>query len=180
MKKQNLIIWVVMVPILLSASAVFAQKMDMKPMPADAMSMDMMHKSPHHKMMMAYEHNAQIFARTLWDMTSDGKIEDIDLARAAFGEIMQSMEKMEAIHQKHMTGMGKMDPAMEAKMKPMMEKMVAEAGVMKMHMMMLEKALQAASPDPQEISMHAGWVLLKLEKMNMPEHMTEMPGKMPM
>ena len=177
MKKQNLIISTVMMFILLSASAVFAQdkKMDMKSMPKDKMNMDEMHKSPHHKMMMAYQHNAMTFTRTLWDMTSDGKVVDVDLARNAFAEIKKSMERMEDIHKSHMAKMGKMDAAMMEKMKPMMEKMGADASVMKMHMMMLEKALQADAPDPQEVSMHAGWILLKLEKkMNMPEKKMEM------
>ena len=168
MKKQNLIIWIVMMVILLSASTVFAQeKMDMKPMPKDKMNMDEMHKSPHHKMMMAYHHNAIAFTQALWDMSSGGKIEDIDLARSAFGEIKRSLDRMEEIHKTHMAGMGKMDPAMTEKMKPMMEKMEAENAALKGHVQALEKVLQANSPSASEVEMHAAVILLRLKKMDM-------------
>ncbi|MEP6703764.1 MAG: hypothetical protein ABJB34_03060 [Acidobacteriota bacterium] len=169
MKKQNLVMWTVMLFVLLSAIAVTAQdkKMDMKPMPAMDMKMDEMHRSPHHKMMMAYHHSAHAFTQALWDMSSNGKIEDIELARNAFGEIKRSLDAMEAIHTTHMAKMGKMDAAMTEKMKPMMEKMEAEGAAMKQHMTMLGTALQANSPDAQDISMHAGWLLLKLGKMDM-------------
>ena len=56
-----------MMVVLLSAPAVFAQdkKMGMKPMAATDMKMDEMHKSPHHKMTMAYHHNAIAFMQAL-------------------------------------------------------------------------------------------------------------------
>lgn len=168
MKKQNLIIWIVMMVILLSASTVFAQeKMDMKPMPKDKMNMDEMHKSPHHKMMMAYHHNAIAFTQALWDMSSGGKIEDIDLTRSAFGEIKRSLDRMEEIHKTHMAGMGKMDAAMTEKMKPMMEKMATEGAALKMYVTMLDKLLQASTPDAREVEMHAAVILLRLKKMDM-------------
>lgn len=165
-----------------SATTAFAQDkmMDMKMMPKDAMSMGEMHKDGHHAMMMAHQRNGKAFARVLWDMTSDGKIENVAMARAAFAEIEHCMEKMDQIHKMHMDGMGKMDAAMMDKMKPMMEKMQAEKAVMKMHMDMLGKALKASNPDAQNVSMHAGWILLKLEKMNMAEMKMDMPGKMSM
>jgi len=169
MKKHNLDMRTVMLFVLLSATAIFAQdkKMDMKPMAAMDMKMDEMHKSHHHKMMMAYRHNAVAFTQNLWDMSSNGKIEDIELARNAFGEIKRSLDAMEVIHTTHMAKMGKMDAAMSEKMKPMMEKMAAEGAAKKSHMTMLGTALQANSPDAQDISMHASWLLLKLGKMDM-------------
>ena len=169
MKKQNLVRWTVTMFVLLSATAVLAQdtKMDMKPMAAADTKMDEMHKSPHHKMMMAYHNNAIAFTQALSDMSSNGKIEDIELARNAFGEVKRSLDAMEAIHMTHMAKMGKMDAAMTEKMKPMMEKMQAEGAAMKQHMTMLGTALQSNSPDAQDISMHAGWLLLKLGKMDM-------------
>ncbi len=162
--------------VMLSVSAVFAQdpKMDMSKMPKGEMNMMEMHKDGHHALMMAHQRNAMSFSRVLWEMTSDGKIENVEAARAAFAEIMHCMDKMDDIHKMHMAGMAKMDAAMMEKMKPMMEKMQAEKAVMKMHMMMLGKALQASTPDAQEVSMHAAWILLKLEKMNMPEKKMEM------
>ena len=182
MRKQTLMIGAIVMAILLSVCAVFEQdnKMDMSKMPKGEMNMAEMHKDGHHMLMMAHQRNAMAFTRVLWDMTSDGKIEDIGMARAAFAEIGHCMEKMDEIHKMHMSGMAKMDPAMMEKMKPMMEKMQAEGAVMKMHMMMLGKALQASAPDAQEVSMHAAWILLRLEKMNMPEMKMEMPGKMGM
>ncbi|MEO8574337.1 MAG: hypothetical protein ABI481_10240 [Pyrinomonadaceae bacterium] len=182
MKKRNLMFAAIVIAVMLSVSAVFAQdpKMDMSKMPKGEMNMMEMHKDGHHMLMMAHQRNATSFARVLWDMTSDGKIENVETARAAFAEIMHCMEKMDEIHKMHMGGMAKMDAAMMEKMKPMMEKMQADKTVMNMHMMMLGKALQASVPDAQEVSMHAAWILLKLEKMNTPKMKMEMPGKMPM
>ncbi len=184
MKKQNLMFATMIMAVLLSVSAVFAQdhKMDMPKMPNGEMKMNMMemHQDGHNMLMMAHRQSATAFTRVLWDMTSDGKIEDVAAARAAFSEIEHCMDKMDDIHKIHMAGMAKMDAAMMEKMKPMMEKMQAEQAAMKMHMMMLGKALQASSPDAQEVSMHAAWMLLKLEKMKMREMKMEMPGKMAM
>ncbi len=180
MKKQNLILSSVLLMIVLSASAVFAQKMDMKTMPKGEMNMDEMHKDGHHALMMAYHHNAMAFTRVLWDMSADGKIEDIALARSAFAEVKRSMEKADEIHKTHMGGMDKMDAAMMEKMKPMMDKMAAENAVIMMHMSMLDKVLQASSPDAQEVAMHTAFLILKFEKMNMPEMKMEMNMKMPM
>ncbi len=143
-------------------------------MPKGEMNMDAMHKDGHNMLMMAHRQNATAFTRVLWKMTSDGKIEDVAMARSAFAEVMHCMDKMDEIHKMHMAGMAKMDAAMTEKMKPMMEKMAAEQTVMKMHMMMLEKALEASTPDAQEVSMHAAWILLKLERMNMHEKKMEM------
>ena len=176
MKKQKLFIWSVVMVILLSVSSIFAQgnKMDMKPMPKDDMKMSDMSKTPHHMLMMAYHHNALAFTRVLLDMTSDGKIENVDLARAAFAEIKRSTEKMEEIQKSHMSSMDKMDAAMTEKMKPMVEKMEAEKAALKVHLLALEKALQANAPNASDVEMHAAVLLLKFEKMNKPEKKMEM------
>lgn len=147
----------IVMAVMLSASAVYAQdpKMDMSKMPKGEMNMMEMHKDGHHNLMMAHHQSATAFTRVLWDMTSDGKIEDVAMARSAFAEIEHCMNKMDEIHKMHMAGMGKMDAAMMNKMKPMMVKMQAEKAVMKMHMDMLGKALKATAPDAQEVSMHA-------------------------
>jgi len=168
MKHTNLIITTILAVILLSASSAFGQdkKMDM---PKDGMDMAKMHADGHHAMMMAYHHNAMAFTKALWDMTADGKIEDINMARAAFAEMKRSLEKMDEIHKMHMTMMPKMDSAMMEKMKPMMEKMDAEKAALKGHVQALESALQSNSPNAPEIEMHAAAILLRLEKMDMPE-----------
>ena len=152
-----------------TATTAFAQdkKMDMKPMPAMDMGMEEMHKSPHHKMMMAYHHNAIGFTQALWDMSSGEKIEDIELARNAFNELKRSLDRMEEIHQTHMASMGKMDAAMMEKMKPMMDKMKADGAVMKSYVMMLDKILKAKNPDVREVEMHAAVILMRLKKMSM-------------
>ena len=84
------------------------------------------------------------------------------------------MEKSEEVHQIHMKMMGKMDAAMMEKMKPMMDKMAAEKAALDMHIMMLDKALKANVPDAHEVEMHVSVILLKLEKMNMPEKKMDM------
>lgn len=166
----------VILVVLLSVSAVFAQdmKMDMSKMPKDDMKMAEMHKDGHHALMMAYQHNALGFTKALWDMVSDGKLENVDLARAAFAEIKRSLEKSEEVHQMHEKTMGKMDAAMMEKMKPMMDKMAAEKAALDVHIMMLDKAMKANSPDAHEVEMHVSVILLKLEKMNMPEKKMDM------
>ena len=57
------------------------------------MDMAEMMKSPHHIVMMAYQQNAASFAKVLWDLSSDGKIQDVDSARNAFAELKRSAEK---------------------------------------------------------------------------------------
>ena len=154
---------------LATATTAFAQddKMDMKPMPGMDMGMGKMHKSPHHKMMMAYHHNAIGFTQALWDMSSGEKIEDIALARSAFGELKRSLDRMEEIHQTHMASMDKMDAAMMEKMKPMMDKMKAAGAIVKTHVIMLDKSLMATNPDVREVEMHSAVILMRLKKMDM-------------
>ena len=86
------------------------------------------------------------------------------VALQAFAEVKRSMEKADEIHKTHMGGMDKMDAAMMEKMKPMMDKMVVENAVLMMHMSMLDKALQASTPDSQEVAMHTAYLILKFEK----------------
>lgn len=163
MKRMNLML-LTLFAALLTAGSVFAQdkKMDM---PKDRMDMAKMHADGHHALMMAYHHNAVAFTRILWEMTADGKIEDISLARAAFAEIKESLERMDEIHKMHMSKMAPMDAAMMEKMKPMMEKMETEKAALMGHVLALGNGLQAGSPSAHETEMHAAVLLLKLEKM---------------
>ena len=176
MKYMNPIICSVFAIIVLSAGGALAQdkKTGMKPMPKDDMKMDAMHKDGHRALMMGYHHNAVTFTRALWEISSDGKIENVDIARAAFSEVKRSIEKMDEIHKMHMYTMGKMDAAMMEKMKPMMEKMEAEKAAVKGHLQALENALSGGTPSAQEIEMHAATLLMKLEKMGRPEKKMEM------
>jgi hypothetical protein len=178
MKKRDLILSVFAL-LAFSAGSVLAQatKIEMKPMAMGEMNMSEMQNSPHHKLMMAYRGNAAAFSRTLWEMASDGKIEDIESARTAFGEVKRSMEKMDGIHKAEMAKMAKMDAAMMEKMKPMMEKMQAASSMLKAHMQALEKALGAASPDAQLVAMHTAVLVLKFQKIDMPGKMIEMQAR---
>ncbi len=183
MKKQSLTIWTLFIVIMLSAGSVLAQdrKPDMKPMPKDDMKMGEMMKSPHHMLVVTYRHNAMAFTRVLWDMVSDGKIENVDLAKMAYSEVKRAVEKIDDIQKMHMSSMGKMDAAAMEKMKPMMEKMEAEKADLRMHLTAVEKSLYSATPDAHEVSMHVAVLLLKFEKMNKPEMKMDMPPmKMPM
>ena len=163
MKKQMLVIWTVVVVVLLSVGSITAQ--DAKKMDKDKMKTDMaaMMKSPHHAVMMAHRHNVLMFAKTLRDMSSGGKLEDVDLARNAFAEIKHSMEKMDEIHQSHL---GKMKPEMMTMMKPMMEKMQAGNMPVKEHITALENALQVATPNAMDVNKHAAALVMQLEKMD--------------
>lgn len=176
MKYTNSIICSVLAIIVMSAGGAFAQdkKMGMKPMPKDAMNMDAMRKDGHRTLMMAYHHNAVAFTRALWEISSDGNIENVEIARVAFSEVKRSVEKMDEVHKMHMSTMGKMDPAMTEKMKPMMEKMEAQKAAVKGHLQALESALSGSTPSAAEIEMHAATLLMKLEKMGMPGKKMEM------
>lgn len=165
MKKQMLMISTVVLAVLFSVGSGFAQ--DDKKMNMEGMDMMAeMHKSPHHALMMAHRQSVLNFAKTLRDMAKDGKLADVELARNAFAEIKRGMEKMEEIHQSHMT---KMSTEMREKMKPMMEKMQAEKAAMKEHILALEKALQINAPDAKEVEKHAAAIVEQLEKMKMPD-----------
>ena len=151
---------------LLSFGSIAAQ--DNKMMKMGEMDMAEMMKNPHHVVMMAYRQNAVTFAKVLWELSSDGKIQDVDLARNTFTELKRSMEKMEEIHQLQMSKMGKMSAEMMEKMKPMMEKMEAEKAAVMVHINALEKALKSNSPNSQDVEMHAAALIMKFEKMKMP------------
>ncbi len=162
MKKQMLVISMVILAVLLSVGGVAAQ--DDKMMKMDGMDMmAMMQKSPHHKMMMAHRQNVLTFAKTLRDMASGGKLEDVELARNAFAEIKRGMEKMDEIHQSQM---GKMKPEMMTMMKLMMKKMQAENMLVKEHITALENALQVAAPNAMDVNKHAAALVMQLEKMD--------------
>ncbi len=161
-----LVISMAIIVVLLSVGSIAAQ--DNKMMKMGEMDMAEMMKNPHHVVMMAYRQNAVTFARVLWDLSSDGKIQDVDLARNAFAELKRSMEKMDEIHKSQMSKMGKMSPEMMEKMKPMMEKMAAEKVAVLVHINALEKALQSNSPNSQEVEMHSAALVMKFEKMKMP------------
>jgi hypothetical protein len=159
MKKQILMVGTLLVMIVLSIGTIAAQdagKMKME--------MDVMKKSPHHLVMMAYKHNLLSFSKALRDMSNGGKLEDVDLARNAFAEIKRSMEEMDEVHQMH-TKM--MKPEMMTMMKPMMEKMQAENMSIKEHIADLEKTFQATAPNALEVHKHATELVMQLEKMDM-------------
>ncbi len=173
MKKQMLVISMVVLAFLLSVGGVAAQ--DDKKMKMDGMDMmAMMQKSPPQKMMMAHRQSVLTFAKALRDMASGGKLEDVELARNAFAEIKRGMEKMEEIQKDHMS---KMDPKMMEKMKPMMEKMQAEKAAMKEDILALEKAFQANAPDVKEVEKHATAIVERMEKMKMPDMKMDMKDK---
>lgn len=170
MKKQILMVSMMILAVLFSVGGVSAQ--DDKKMKMDGMDMMAeMQKGAHHKMMMTHRENVLNFAKTLRDMSSGGKMEDVELARNAFAEIKRGMEKMEEIHQSHMS---KMSAEMREKMKPMMEKMQAEKAAMKEHIAALEKALQADAPDAREVEKHAAAIVEQIEKMKMPDKKMDM------
>lgn len=166
-------IWIVAVLFLVSIIGTPAQDKP-KMMSRGEMKMSEMNKGAHHMTGMAYKQNALTFAKALRDMASTGQIEDVGLARNAFAEIKRSMEKMEAIHQAHMS---KMSAEMREQMKPMMEKMQAEKAAMNEHLAALEKALLADSPNPSEVETHAAALVSQFEKMGMPEKKMAMPAK---
>jgi hypothetical protein len=173
MKKQILMIGMLSAMVLLSVGSIFAQtggkmKKEMMPDP------EAMMKSPHHSVMMAYKHNLLTFSKALRDMSKDGKLEDVDLARNAFAEIKRSMEKMDEVHQLHMK---MMKPEMMTMMKPMQAKMQAENMLVKEHIAALEKALEAVKPDVLEINKHAAELIMQLEKTDMPEKKKAMTDK---
>ncbi|MFZ1700941.1 MAG: hypothetical protein WBO10_10220 [Pyrinomonadaceae bacterium] len=174
MKKQMLVILTVLMAVLLGVGVVAAQ--DAKKMDKDKMmDMDDMKSGPHHSVMMAYKQNVLTFAKALRDMSKGGKLADADLARNAFAEIKQSMEKMDAIQKSHMS---KMSPEMREKMKPMMEKMKADQVTVKEQILALDKAFQSDSPDASAVEKHAAALVSQLEKMSMPDKKKEMPDKM--
>ncbi len=158
MKKQILMIGTVILVVLLSISSIFAQDSGMKKMDMAAMK-----KSPHHLVMMSYQHNLLTFSKALHDMSKGGKLEDVDLARNAFAEIKRSMEKMDEVHQSHM---GKMSADMMTMMKPMMKKMQSENTMVNAHITALENALQMTTPNVTDVNKHATALVLQLEKMD--------------
>lgn len=174
MKNRILLIWIAVIGVFFSVGGIHAQ--NTKPMQENTDMMAMMQKSPHHLMMVAYRQNALNFAKTLREMASGGKLEDVTLVRNALGELQRSVKKADEIHQSQMK---KMSAEMLEKMKPMMEKMQAEHKAVNEHLVALEKALQTKTPNAAEVEKHAAELVSQFEKMNMtmPGQKMNMPGK---
>lgn len=179
MKKRNLILTTALIVMVLSVGNLFGQdkKMDMKPMQKGDMKMEQPRPGPEHMMRMAFQHNAVAFAQMLWDMSSNGKIEDVDLARKAFAGLKQSLGAMDDIHNAHMAKISKTDPAMVEKMKPMMDKMAADSAMMNRYIQDLENVLKAPSPNASDVELHVSVILLRLRRMDMPEGKMDKPKK---
>ena len=165
MKKQILIFCAAILCVAASGSVIFGQdkKMDKMNMPDKAMMAEMM-KSPHHKMMTAYQQNVVNFAAALRDMAADKQMFDRDLARTALVEIKRGAEMMDGIHQKHQATMS---AEMRRKMAMMMEMMAKDQTAMKGHIAALETLLQADAPNLNEVQMHAAAIVSQFEKMKM-------------
>lgn len=178
MKKQIMWVWAGIVISLFCFGSISAQT-DKKT--KSEMDMAAMEKTPHNMLMMAHHHSAMAFATLLRDMTKDGKIVDVEVARNAFAEIKHCLDQMEMIHRMHMSAMGK---EMAAKMKPMMAemktKMVAEKAAINEHIAALERALQMENPDAAEVHKHSAELVMVFENMMPPEKKMEMSGKKPM
>lgn len=124
--------------------------------------MSAMRGSPQHTMMVAHHKTVENFAKALADMSADGKLEDVELARSAVAEIKESMSKMKVIHQGHLN---KMSPNMREHMKPMMEKMQSDSSSIMQHIEQIATALSAREPSAEEVHKHASAMLEQMEKM---------------
>jgi hypothetical protein len=179
MKKQMLLVLTSLVIVFLTSGIVAAQ--GEKKMTKGEMDMEAMHKSPHHMLMMAHHHSAMTFATLLRDMTRDGKIAEVEVARNAFAEIKHCMDQMDMIHRMHMGGMSK---EMMDKMKPMMAemkpKMVAEKAAINEHIAALERAFQMETLDAVEVQKHLAELVMAFEKMMPPAKKMDMSNKKPM
>jgi hypothetical protein len=141
-----------------------------------------MHKSAHHKMMMAYKESVLTFAKAIRDTSEGGKVADISLTKMAFDEIKRSIAQGEEVHGTHMAGM---TPEMRTKMEPMMAmmkpKMDSDKAMMKAHVDALDLAINGSSPNANAIHKHAMELVLQLEKISMPaKKKMKMAGKKPM
>lgn len=179
MKKQIMLVCAVIAISLFTGASATAQ--GDKKMATGEMDMDAMHKSPHHLLMMAHHHSGMAFATLLRDMTKDGRLADVEVARNAFAEIKHCMDQMDMIHRMHMTGMSK---EMAAKMKPWMAemkpKMDAEKAAIDEHIAGLQKAFQMDAPDAAVVQKHAAELVMVLEKMMAPAKKMDMGDKKPM
>ena len=121
------------------------------------------------------------FATLLRDMTKDGKIADVEVARNAFAETKHCMDQMDMVHRMHMSGMSK---EMMDRIKPMMagmkSKMDADKTAIGEHIAALERAFQLDAPDATEVNKHASKLVMAFEKMMPPEKKMDTPGKKPM
>lgn len=172
MKKHILVVSTLVIAIIFGVSGVDGQ--DAIKMKKGDMDMATMHNGPHQMMMMAYRQNVKTFAKTLRDMSTGGKLADLAMARDAFAQMRQGMEKMQEIRKSHLS---MMSPDMREKMKPMMEKMQADQAVVKEHMMALDKALQADAPDASAVERESAALVSQFEKMSMPDKKMSMPDK---
>jgi len=151
MKTQIVLVLALVLAVLLGVGGTAAQ--GTKTMQG-GMSKDMaaMKNDPHHKLMMAYMKGMADFARLLRDQALTPKGPDAEMSRAAVAQLRHDFDAMEVIREKHMDTM---TPEMKTKMKTMMDKMVKGQAMVKEHVVALETAVQADSPDAKQVAMHA-------------------------
>lgn len=151
MNKRILMISALAFAVLLSVGSIAAQ--GTKTMQG-GMSKDMaaMKNDPHHKLMMAYMKTMADFSRLLRDQALTPKGVDAEFAGAAVAQLRHDFDAMEALRQKHMDAMS---PEKKAKMKMMMDKMDKGQTTVKEHVVALETAIQADTPDAKQVAMHA-------------------------
>ena len=168
MRKQILMIWVLVFSVLLGAGGIAAQ--GTKKTQAGMMDMSAMKNDPHHKLMMAYMKSMSDFATLLRDQALTPKGPDVEMSRSIVAQLRHDFDAMEAIRQKHMDAM---TPEKKAKMKMMMDEMVKGQAMVKEHVVALETAVQAEAPDAKQVAMHANdlvkhFAMMSHMGMNMP------------
>jgi hypothetical protein len=151
----------------LTASFAFAQekKPGMDKMKMD-MSMDEMHKSPEHMLMMAYKNNLETFSRTLVEAANDNPELQPYFARALVAEMRRSADKMKDIHKDHMS---MMSAEQIASMSEMMEKMKLKDAEQEEHIKALEGLVKSEYLNNKEIIKHAEPLAGSSDKMKMME-----------
>jgi hypothetical protein len=150
-----------------TANLTFAQekKPGMDKMKMD-MSMEEMHKSPQHMLMMAYKHNLETFSKTLIEAATVNPALPADFARALVAEMRRSADKMKDIHKEHMS---MMSAEKLASMSEMMDKMKQKDAEQEEHLKALEGLVKSEYLNNKEIIKHAEPLAGNADKMNMKE-----------
>ena len=124
--------------------------------------MNKMMQEPHHVLAMAYVENLARFAKALRNQVEATKSVDPDFARAAVGELRRSFDTM----QQHLAEHSKAMPADQGSHTGAMQAMNAHISAIRQSLTMLEREIEAASPQASKVSERAAEIIEHIDEMS--------------
>ena len=127
-----------------------------------SMDMNKMMQEPHHVLAIAYAENLASFAKALRDQVGATKSVDPEFARAAVGELRRSFDTM----LQHLAEHTKAMPADQGNHTGAMQAMNAHVSAIRQSLTMLEREIEADTPQASKVSERAAEIIKHIDEMS--------------